>query len=158
MNGNQKGRLLDYESSDSYEYHNFDLDEIDNSSSSSSAPSPPSAPPSPNDDEVKINKIEKKPFALKISEPQKKKPVDGTKSPRRKKETTTRTSTYDPSIFYEQPSSNSSNETGPRVRYVNDLIRKPIKLTVTLKEIGLEGLDQPVPSRIQNHLKQKSEK
>ena len=55
------------------------------------------------------------------------------KSPRKKKE---HVSTYDPSIF--RTPIRSELPSRP-VRYFND----PIKLRVTLKDIGLEGLDSP---------------
>ena len=57
-----------------------------------------------------------------------------TKSPRKKQYF----SNYDPSIFY----SNSTSPTWP-VKPVRGKVSSPIKLKVTLKDIGLEGLDSP---------------
>lgn len=58
------------------------------------------------------------------------------KSPRKNKEFV---STYDPSIFYIKERRNDS-PTKP-VRCFND----PIKLTVTLKDIGMDGFESPLP-------------
>ena len=145
---------FDYSSDESYEVHNFEVEEIDNES----------PPPSPQK-EIAADKNDDKPFTLnikrnhrpKISEPKKKEAEDVKKSPRRKKEAP-KTSTYDPSIFYAPFPSSQESVPGKRVKYVNDLITDPIKLTVTLKDIGLEGLDSAIPEITKSRRKEKLRK
>ncbi|KAK8889378.1 hypothetical protein M9Y10_034124 [Tritrichomonas musculus] len=52
---------------------------------------------------------------------------------------------YDRSVFYEKPKHNSPPLMQAKPVYGNS--PGPIKLTVTLKDIGLEGLDSPIPSK-----------
>ena len=52
-------------------------------------------------------------------------------------------SNYDPSIFY-TPIYSYADEVGMPV---HGLVKYPIKLTITLKDIGLEGLDSSTPDK-----------
>lgn len=48
---------------------------------------------------------------------------------------------YDPDCYYLYEASNKP------AKPVHDQTKNPIKLTVTLKDIGLEGLDSPIPGK-----------
>lgn len=143
LNNNKKDQSLDYSSDDSYSEHQFELSDID-----------VSPPPSPIEikSDKNIEEIDDKPFVLnvknndhvKIEMPDSKK-NDAFSFPRRKKEKEIK-STYDQSVFYSPLSSSSSNcEPARRLKGVNRSKKYTIKLNVSLKDIGLEGLDA-VPS------------
>lgn len=152
----KQSRFIDYSSDDSYELCNIDINDVDDSP-------PPPLQEITNNNNNNDMPDDDKPFALnvkknhqiKISEPDFK-PVDaGNRSPRRKK--VEQQSTYDPSIFYTPFSLNASSELCHRAKC--DYGQKhPIKLTVTLKEIGLEGLDSAVPSQRHTNNKLKARK
>lgn len=63
-------------------------------------------------------------------------------------------SSYDPSIFYTPMYTESSKVTKP----IRNQVTEPIKLTVTLKDIGLEGLDSPSPDKAYNIRKRKQQR
>ncbi|KAK8843302.1 hypothetical protein M9Y10_025157 [Tritrichomonas musculus] len=62
------------------------------------------------------------------------------RSPRRHKEGA---SNYNPNVFRSPPDNFKSN----KAQATRDFIKSPIKLTVTLKDIGMEGLDSSTPGK-----------